>query len=213
MQKAVYAQRRRAALETVRPALEAIQRDRVIDGFAAVVMDKGYAATTIGDIARVARVSKTTIYEHFSDKEAIYLELHASAAAAEQSALRDSVNRTAAASAWRERIGDLVHARLEVIASNPPFLAQVAIEPQVPTQRAREVRAEAGRRTARICVGLSEEIARTTPEVAPLASQLVIAGLAAGVAVVGTAAVRGPGAVRALETVLVDFWIRLFRAP
>ena len=37
--------------------------------FAAASAEKGYAATTIADIVRHARVSKRTFYEHFADKE------------------------------------------------------------------------------------------------------------------------------------------------
>ena len=41
--------------------------------------EKGYQATTIADIARVARVSKTVVYAHFRDKEHCLLELYSRA--------------------------------------------------------------------------------------------------------------------------------------
>lgn len=44
-------------------------RFRLIDGMVAAVSERGYAATTIADVVRAARVSKRTFYEHFSDKE------------------------------------------------------------------------------------------------------------------------------------------------
>ena len=40
---------------------------------ATAAAEKGYAATTIADIVRHARVSKRTFYEHFADKEACLL--------------------------------------------------------------------------------------------------------------------------------------------
>jgi AcrR family transcriptional regulator len=40
------------------------------------VADKGYAATTIADVVRQARVSKRTFYEHYPDKEACFLETY-----------------------------------------------------------------------------------------------------------------------------------------
>jgi AcrR family transcriptional regulator len=42
-------------------------------GMVAAVEEKGYAATTIADIARAARISRRTLYEHFSDKESCFL--------------------------------------------------------------------------------------------------------------------------------------------
>ena len=41
--------------------------------------EKGYQATTIADIARAARVSKTVVYAHFRDKEQCLLELYSRA--------------------------------------------------------------------------------------------------------------------------------------
>jgi AcrR family transcriptional regulator len=42
-------------------------------GMVAAVEEKGYAATTVADIARAARISRRTLYEHFADKEACFL--------------------------------------------------------------------------------------------------------------------------------------------
>jgi len=49
---------------------------RVLEGLATAVASKGYADATIADIVRHARVSKRTFYEHFSDKEACFLEAY-----------------------------------------------------------------------------------------------------------------------------------------
>jgi len=40
------------------------------------VAERGYAATTIADVVRHARVSKRTFYEHYPDKEACFLETY-----------------------------------------------------------------------------------------------------------------------------------------
>lgn len=48
-------------------------RQRLLDGMAAALLEKGYADTTIADIVRHARVSKRTFYEHFPDKQACML--------------------------------------------------------------------------------------------------------------------------------------------
>ena len=49
---------------------------RLTAGLAASIAEKGYAATTIADVVRHARVSKRTFYEHFADKEACFLALY-----------------------------------------------------------------------------------------------------------------------------------------
>jgi AcrR family transcriptional regulator len=48
-------------------------RLRLVSALATAATEKGYAATTIADIVRHARVSKRTFYEHFTDKEACLL--------------------------------------------------------------------------------------------------------------------------------------------
>lgn len=42
-------------------------------GMVAAVEEKGYANTTVADIARAARISRRTLYEHFADKQACFL--------------------------------------------------------------------------------------------------------------------------------------------
>lgn len=49
------------------------QRERLIAGLAAAVSERGYAATTIGQIAAAAHVSRRVFYEHFETKEDCYL--------------------------------------------------------------------------------------------------------------------------------------------
>ena len=48
-------------------------RQRLLDGMAAAIIEKGYAETTIADIVRHARVSKRTFYEYFPDKQSCLL--------------------------------------------------------------------------------------------------------------------------------------------
>lgn len=49
------------------------QRRRIIDGIVAAASTKGYQATTLTDIVSAARVSRSTFYEHFADKEECFL--------------------------------------------------------------------------------------------------------------------------------------------
>lgn len=49
------------------------QRERLIAGLAAAVAEKGYAAVTLSDITREAKVSRRVFYENFEDKEQCFL--------------------------------------------------------------------------------------------------------------------------------------------
>src|ERR1700754_4756929 len=50
-------------------------RDRLLDGLAASIGERGYRETTVADIVRHARTSKRTFYEQFASKEECLIEL------------------------------------------------------------------------------------------------------------------------------------------
>src|SRR6476620_11792836 len=50
-------------------------RDRLLDGLAASIGQRGYRETTVADIVRHARTSKRTFYEQFASKEECLIEL------------------------------------------------------------------------------------------------------------------------------------------
>jgi AcrR family transcriptional regulator len=49
--------------------------DRLLDGLAAALAERGYRDTTVADIVRQARTSKRTFYEQFASKEECLVEL------------------------------------------------------------------------------------------------------------------------------------------
>src|SRR5271156_6744972 len=50
-------------------------RQRLLDGLAASITERGYRASTVADIVRHARTSKRTFYGQFPSKEQCFLEL------------------------------------------------------------------------------------------------------------------------------------------
>ncbi|MFY0408766.1 TetR/AcrR family transcriptional regulator [Solicola sp. PLA-1-18] len=46
-------------------------RERVFEAFAALVAERGYDAVTLADIASRAGVGRTSLYNHFADKESV----------------------------------------------------------------------------------------------------------------------------------------------
>ena len=45
------------------------QRERLFAAMVATVAEKGYEATTVADVSDLSGVSKSSYYEHFSDKQ------------------------------------------------------------------------------------------------------------------------------------------------
>lgn len=56
------------------PALASVA-DRLLDGLATSIAERGYRETTVADIVRHARTSKRTFYEQFTSKEGCLIEL------------------------------------------------------------------------------------------------------------------------------------------
>lgn len=55
------------------PALSSGKRDTILQSSTALFLEKGYAATSIADIAQHGKMSKETIYQHFRSKEEIFM--------------------------------------------------------------------------------------------------------------------------------------------
>src|SRR3954468_24543470 len=96
------------------------RRARILLALATCMAQKGYRATTISDIARVGRVSKTVVYAHFRDKEECLLELVSRATDKVIEAIiraQDDAERRELP--WRERLRATVAALLDALASGP----------------------------------------------------------------------------------------------
>jgi TetR/AcrR family transcriptional repressor of mexJK operon len=68
---------RKSPSKAGRPTSAEIERrkQRVIEAATKHFLDHGYAATSLADIARNARVATRTIYQHFGDKAAVFREV------------------------------------------------------------------------------------------------------------------------------------------
>ncbi|MGR6975139.1 TetR/AcrR family transcriptional regulator [Streptomyces cynarae] len=72
----------------------------ILEAATAVFLEKGYGGTSMDDIARLAAVSKQTVYKHFSDKETLFTEI----ILATTSGLDDMINLVADVSADAETL-------------------------------------------------------------------------------------------------------------
>src|SRR6476620_9401876 len=55
---------------------ERVQRAKVLQAMIDVVAEKGYAAATVADAVRAARVSRGTFYALFESKESCFIEAY-----------------------------------------------------------------------------------------------------------------------------------------
>ncbi len=67
---------------------------RLLDGMAAAINEKGFAETTIADIARHAKVSKRTFYENFATKQDCLLALYVAASERALARITNSIDST-----------------------------------------------------------------------------------------------------------------------
>ena len=115
-------------------------RDRLVLGMVAAVAERGYAATTITDVVRHARVSRRTFYEHFADKEACFLAAYD---AVSDGVLAAIVAAATQADGWEARILASVRAYLQALAAEPVvarvFIVEILTAGPAALARRREV--------------------------------------------------------------------------
>lgn len=147
-------------------------RDRLIQGMASALATKGYAATTIADIVRLARVSKRTFYEHFADKEACFLACYG---AMSEIALHTLEQEATSEAPWRERIRRATKAYLSVLESQPGLTRALLMEIQAAGPGGLKMRREVMQRFADTLQTLVERGRKHEPSVRPLSSSMATA--------------------------------------
>ncbi|HEU5108210.1 MAG TPA: TetR/AcrR family transcriptional regulator [Micromonosporaceae bacterium] len=148
-------------------------RERLMVAFAQAMGEKGYAGTTIADIVAVARVSKRTFYEHFSDKEECLLAVYAEACGRLVEVVRAAA--TVQGPPWRERVRATAHAYLTAIDAMPTVSRALLVEVQAAGPRAFALRRRMQERFADVLRDLVEQGRVREPEVRPLSRELALA--------------------------------------
>jgi AcrR family transcriptional regulator len=111
-----------AAHPSVEPHLDArtgAQRARLLEGMVQAVAEKGYAAATVSDAVRIARVSRGTFYALFASKEACFLEAYRHGVDVLVERIECAVREEGGD--WRARLGAGLRAYLEGLAAEPRF--------------------------------------------------------------------------------------------
>jgi AcrR family transcriptional regulator len=147
-------------------------RERIAEGLAAAIAEKGYAAATIADVVRHAHVSKRTFYEHFADKEECFLALYSETSDALLALIADSA---AGDGPWAERVEAAAGAFFDRVAEQPALIRAALVEIQAAGPRARRLRRDVQRRYAELLRSLSEAAAADDPSLRPLTPALATA--------------------------------------
>ncbi|MDT7733448.1 MAG: hypothetical protein QOE12_622 [Mycobacterium sp.] len=91
-------------------------RQRLLDGLAAAIDERGYRASTVADIVRHARTSKRTFYDQFATKEQCFHELLRASVEKLGEHIRQAVDASAD---WQTQIRQAVEAYVGHIESTP----------------------------------------------------------------------------------------------
>jgi len=91
-------------------------RERLLDGLAASIAERGYRETTVADIVRHAKTSKRTFYAQFTGKDACLLELLDLDNIRMIAGIRAAVDPDAG---WRTQVEQAVDAYITEIAAHP----------------------------------------------------------------------------------------------
>jgi AcrR family transcriptional regulator len=154
----------------------ASQRGRLLDAIAEAVAEKGYPATTVGDVVARAGVSRKTFYEHFDDK----LDCFLAAFDAGVDALLGRLSE-----AWelpgdvRTRMRREIEAYLEWLASAPQLARTFLVEALAAGPRVLERRAAVHARFAAQLQAAHAEARAELPDLAEVPPELFIASVGA----------------------------------
>ena len=138
-----------AAHPQVEPLLDTrdgAARARVLEAITQVVADKGYAATTVADVCRAARVSRGTFYALFEGKEDAFLEAHSHGIDVLEARIELAVREEPGD--WVARLRAGLRAYVKTLAGEPRFARTYVHEIHAAGPRAQAARDAALRRFA-----------------------------------------------------------------
>jgi AcrR family transcriptional regulator len=128
--------------ELAEPLVEHSQRERILVAIARGCAEKGYNATTIGDICEAAGVSRATFYELFRDKEDCF---HAAMEVSLADAMGSILSVYSPDKPWATMVRDAAAAFLDLLAGRPTFARMALVEAPSSGERAFELYASGKR--------------------------------------------------------------------
>jgi AcrR family transcriptional regulator len=172
-------------------------RQRLIDGLAVAIRERGYRETTVADIVRHARTSRRTFYAEFSTKDECYVALLGVTNQKMRHRIESSVDPEAA---WREQVRQAVGAYIEAVASEPEIMVSWIRELPALGTVARTVQREAMDLMTEMLLTLTDTEVFRTAGVGPLSRPMALL-LLGGIRELTATTVEDGGEIRDLAEV------------
>lgn len=100
-------------------------RQRILDAAAAVFALRGFAATSLADIAAAAGMKSGSLYFHFASKDALVGEVLSEGMSRSLGLVEAAVERAGAAAGGRARLRAAIHAHVDALSSLAGYAASV----------------------------------------------------------------------------------------
>ncbi|GIE94125.1 TetR family transcriptional regulator [Paractinoplanes rishiriensis] len=115
-------------------------RQRLLEGMAASIRERGYPETTVADIVRAARTSRRTFYAHFADRQEC---LAALLYETNQRTIARIVAAVDPAAGWETQVRQAIEGWISAAQADPPItLAWIRDVPALGEARARRFQRE-----------------------------------------------------------------------
>lgn len=183
-------------------------RDRLVEGLAQSIIERGFGETKVADIVANARTSRRTFYAEFANKEECYVALLADNDRALRELIVEYVDTTAP---WEEQIRQAVLAYVEGTRRSPAVTVSWIRELPGLGNLGRQVQRDALEQLTDLLMGLSASepfvAAGTVPLTRPLA-YLILGGIRELTAIL----VEDERDIGELTDVVVDAAVAMLRA-
>jgi AcrR family transcriptional regulator len=120
--------------------VSARQHERLLRAMGRCVSEQGYVETTIADVVRVARTSRTVFYKHFADKEQCFLETYGQMTRVRIAASLEAAEQVPG---WDEKLDAGIAAYFRWMAEHPEVAVTTVVEVHSAGRRALEQRSRA----------------------------------------------------------------------
>ena len=134
-------------------------RQRLLEGMATSVRERGLSGSTVADVVRIARVSRRTFYQHFDDLVDCYLELMRLLGDQLLEAVREAIDSGGTA---EQRIDRAVGRYLELLEEDPALARSYWLEYHLTGERGRGSAVTGSERAATLFGRLATELRSTT---------------------------------------------------
>ncbi|MHB8658253.1 MAG: TetR/AcrR family transcriptional regulator [Solirubrobacteraceae bacterium] len=140
---------------------------------AGAIAQRGYRRTTVADVVRIARTSRRTFYEHFTDREACFLALFEQTT---QQIIGEVARAASPALPWEDQVDNALGAYAASVIAQPALHESFVRELPGLSQAGAEQQRVVIERFARLLIDLVESSRHQQPqmEARPLPSDVAI---------------------------------------